>query len=132
MNNSNKKSVPLVILLIIVTCGIYTFYWMYDTTRMLADANDDRSTNPGLVVVFSIITCGFYTLYWWYKIGGMFVDAQQKRNIRPVVDNKILLLILSVFGFSIVSAGILQSDLNRFWDKLDSGDYDGYSSGMDF
>lgn len=121
----------MVILLSFITCGIYTLFWMYDITRQLAEINDDHTTNPGLVVLFSIITCGIYTLYWWYKIGSMFVESQARENIHPIVDNKIVLLLLSLFGFSIISTGILQADLNRFWDKLETGDRDGFSTGMD-
>ncbi|GGC87646.1 DUF4234 domain-containing protein [Enterococcus wangshanyuanii] len=128
---ANKKSVPLVILLSFITCGIYSLFWMYDVTRQLSEVNEDHTTNPGLVVLLSIITCGIYTLYWWYKIGSMFVESQARENIRPIVDNKIVLLLLSIFGFSIISMGILQADLNRFWDKLETGDRDGYSTGMD-
>ncbi|MEI5994976.1 DUF4234 domain-containing protein [Candidatus Enterococcus mansonii] len=128
---ANKKSVPLIIVFSIISCGIYFLFWMYDVTRQLSEINNDRSINPGLTVLFSIITCGIYTLYWWYKIGGMFVEAQARENVHPIIDNKILLLILAIFNFSIVGMGILQSDLNRFWDKLATGDRDGYSTGMD-
>ena len=31
-----KKSVVSVILLTFITCGIYTFFWMYPTTKELA------------------------------------------------------------------------------------------------
>ncbi|MCA5013142.1 MULTISPECIES: DUF4234 domain-containing protein [unclassified Enterococcus] len=128
---ANKKSVPLIILLSFITCGIYSLFWMYDVTRQLCEVNEDQTTNPGLVVLLSIITCGIYTLYWWYKIGSMFVESQARENVRPIVDNKIVLLVLSIFGFSIISMGILQADLNRFWEKLETGDRDGYSTGMD-
>jgi NADH:ubiquinone oxidoreductase subunit 5 (subunit L)/multisubunit Na+/H+ antiporter MnhA subunit len=128
---SYKKSVPLIILFSILTCGIYSLFWMYDITRQLSEINEDRSTSPGLVIVFSIITCGLYTLYWWYKIGGMFVESQARQNVHPIVDNKVLLLVLSIIGVSVVSMGILQSDLNRFWEKLDTNDRDGYSTAMD-
>jgi hypothetical protein len=117
---SNKKSVPLVILLSFITCGIYPIYWMYDTTRRLAELNRDDSINPGLSVLFSIITCGIYSIYWWYKLGEMFVESQARQDVYPIVDNKILFLLLSIFGLSIVSVLILQSDLNRFWEKLDT------------
>ncbi len=32
-----KKSVVSVILLTFITCGIYTFFWMYQTTKELAE-----------------------------------------------------------------------------------------------
>lgn len=134
MNDSyqaNKKSVPLVILFSFITCGLYSLFWMYDITRQLSEVNEDRTTSPGLVVLFSIITCGIYTIYWWYKIGGMFEESQYREQVTPIIDNKVLLLVLSVLGFSVISMGILQADLNRFWNKLETNERDGYSTGMD-
>lgn len=115
----NKKSVGLVVLFSIITCGIYTLFWMYDITRQLSEYNEDYTTSPGLVVVFSIITCGIYTIYWWYKVGGMFIRAQRKAQGKMISDNRILFLILAIFGFGIISQAILQADLNRFWEFAD-------------
>jgi hypothetical protein len=112
----NKKSVGLVILFSIITCGIYMLYWIYDTTRQLATYNRDEQTSPGLTVVFCIITCGIYTIYWWYKIGGMFIRSQKSTGVKLYTDNRVLFVILSIFGFGIISQAILQADLNRFWD----------------
>lgn len=114
----NKREVGMVILLSIVTCGIYMLYWMYDTTRLLANFNEDYDTNPGLVVIFTILTCGIYGIYWWYKISMMFVTSQQLVQMDYISDNSTLLLILSISQFSIIGVAILQSDLNKFWDAL--------------
>mgnify|MGYP002350032495 CR=1 FL=1 len=121
MNYSrNTRSIGSIILLSIITCGIYYWVWVYSVTRDLAEYNEDYSVSPGMAVLLGLITCGIYHLYWWYKIGEMFVIAQEKAGKRYVIDNKILFLILSLFGMGIVSACILQSDLNRFW--IDSTD----------
>lgn len=37
-----KKSVVSVILLTFITCGIYTFFWMYQTTKELAEYSGDN------------------------------------------------------------------------------------------
>lgn len=115
----NKREIGMVVLLSIVTCGIYALYWMYDTTKLLADFNEDYQTNPGLVVIFTIITCGLYGIYWWYKIAQMFITSQQIAQMDYISDNSVLFLILAIFQFSIIGMAILQSDLNKFWDALD-------------
>ena len=60
------------LLLSLVTCGIYSFYFLYCLAR---DVNtlcqDDGDYTPGLAefILLSFVTCGFYAYYWYYKIG---------------------------------------------------------------
>ncbi|TLG77414.1 DUF4234 domain-containing protein [Culicoidibacter larvae] len=112
----NKKSIAAVIILSIVTCGIYYFIWMASTTNQLKMYNEDyNGTSGGMVVLLSIITCGIYGMYWWYQIAKKVTLAQQKAGM-PTNDNSILYLILAIFGFGIIGSAILQSDLNNLWD----------------
>lgn len=59
------------ILLCIVTCGIYGYWFVY---KMAQDANvactNDGDSTPGLAVyiLLSIVTCGIYSYYWQYKL----------------------------------------------------------------
>lgn len=123
MYSNNKRSIATVLLFSFITCGIYFIYWIYAVTSELSAYNEDMETSPTMVVILSLVTCGIYQIYWWYKIGSMFVDAQHKAGVKYVADNKILFLVLALFGFGLVSACILQSDLNRFWDNLDNGSF---------
>ena len=115
----NKRSLGMVVLLTILTCGIYYLVWVYQTTEMLAQFNQDQQTDGTMVVILHIVTCGLYGLYWWYKISQMFVTSQKLAGRQLFNDNAVLLIILSLFGCSIISMVILQSDLNNFWDALD-------------
>ena len=60
------------ILLSIVTCGIYSWYFIYSLAR---DVNimcrDDGQKTGGLLafILLSIVTCGIYALYWEYSLG---------------------------------------------------------------
>lgn len=116
--SGNKRQIGMIILLSILTCGIYYFVWLYQTTEMLAEFNQDNDTNGGMVVFLTIITCGLYGIYWWYKIGLMFIESQQRAGRTYITDNKGLLLILSIFQLSIIGMAIFQTDLNNFWDSL--------------
>lgn len=59
------------ILLTIVTCGIYSYYFIY---KLAEDVNEmckeDGQKTGGLVafIVLSFVTCGIYALYWYYQI----------------------------------------------------------------
>ena len=69
--------------------------------------------NIALAVIFSILTCGIYGIYWAYKMGQKLHTAGEKHN-KPIGDNSILYLILSIFGLGIVNYCLMQNDLNRF------------------
>ena len=109
-----ERNVALVIIFSILTCGIYSFYWLYATTEDVNYYLGDNDTSGGLVVLFSIITCGIYLLYWYYKIGKRISYSQEKAGVR-VSDDSIVFLLLSIFGLSIVSTAIIQSNLNKIW-----------------
>lgn len=110
-----QRSVLSVILLTLITCGIYEFYWIYKTTEDLGDYTGDHRFNPGMAVLFTIITCGLYSFYWWYQMAQLETRAQQMNGRVVVGDNKILYLVLAIFSLSIVNMAILQSDLNAIY-----------------
>ena len=66
------RSVIMWLLLSIITCNIYSYYFIYCLARDLnIMCQNDGEETPGLVVfiLLSFVTCGFYALYWYYKIG---------------------------------------------------------------
>ena len=111
---ARDRSVFLVILFTIITCGIYFYYWIYAVTEEVNEYLGDNDTSGGLVVLFSLITCGVYLLYWYYKMGKRVSYCQEKAGTR-VSDDSLVYLLLSVFGLSIISAAIMQSNLNNIW-----------------
>lgn len=111
------RSVLLVIVLSIITCGIYSFVWMYQVTSELNEYTEDYRLNPSLVIVLTIITCGLYQFYWWYRINELMMRAQYQTGYSAPTDNKILFILLTLFGLSVINMAILQSDLNRLWEQ---------------
>ena len=65
-----RKSIGLCIVLSIVTCGIYSLYWLYSMAEDLnmVTARPDGPSG-GLVLLLTIVTCGIYGLYWLYRAG---------------------------------------------------------------
>jgi hypothetical protein len=110
----SQRSIGLAIVLSLVTCGIYGIYWMYCLVTDLNTASGDTSdTSGGLVVLLGIVTCGIYLLYWYYKAGEK-VNRIHQLDGRPLDTSVgILYLVLSLFGFSIVSMALIQSELNK-------------------
>ena len=111
--NLPNRSVVTCVILSIITCGIYSIYWfivMTDETNMISD---EKNASGGMAFLFTILTCGIYAIYWNFKMGQKLFNAGKKYN-KPIGDNSIFYLILSLIGFSIVNYCLIQSDLNKF------------------
>lgn len=117
-----KRSIPLAILLTIITCGIYIIYWEYKILDAMYRANNLPST-AGTDILLSIVTCGIYGLYMLYKAGKMESTAMAAHNL-PEKDESALYLILGIFGLGIVSFCILQSSINNNLADVVNNSYD--------
>ena len=106
-----NRSVATTIILSIVTCGIYYYVWMYQTSQDVNNTIGDTSENAGLEILFTIITCGIYGYYWLWKYNKKLFDLSLKMG-KNTSDNSVVCLVLAIFGFSIVSQGIMQSQIN--------------------
>lgn len=109
-----NRSIAVCIILSIITCGIYALYWiavLNDDAN--AATNQQNATTGGMVVLFTIITCGIYGLYWQYKQGEK-LDNLRAANGIPTGSLSILYLVLSIFGFSIISDALMQSEINKY------------------
>ena len=67
----------------------------------------------GLVILLSIVTCGIYMLYWYYKAGGKVNKIQYLDGRSQDSSLGILYLLLALFGLSIISLALIQSELNK-------------------
>lgn len=104
-----RRSIPVAILLSIVTCGIYGIYWMIklnDDVNVLA--LEPNATTGGMVFLLSLVTCGIYGLYWMYQMG------ERCDRIKGNAGNSgLLYLLLGIFGLSIVSYCLMQDTINH-------------------
>lgn len=106
-----KRSVATAILLSIFTCGIYGIIWMISLSNEVSAFNGENQEG-GMEFLLTFITCGIYGIYWNYKMGQKLVRAKQRAG-QYAQDNSILYLILAIFGLSIVSMAIMQSQANE-------------------
>lgn len=66
------RGLLMYIVLTIITCGIYSYYFLYAMARDVNIACEGDGKNTGGLLAFillSFITCGFYALYWYYSLG---------------------------------------------------------------
>lgn len=78
-----RREFWIVLLLSIVTCGIYYYVYLYQMTRDLNTmaGNDDKHVDPALAVVLSLVTCGIYSYWWYYQMGNRMQNMGRANNI---------------------------------------------------
>ena len=109
----SRREIALAIVLSIVTCGIYSLYWVYklnEEVNTLSGHPDDMS--GAAVVLLSLITCGIYGLIWFYQMGNK-VDEENIRRGGRSESRGIIYLLISLCGFSIISIALLQDSVNK-------------------
>ena len=65
------------------------------------------------MLLLSIVTCNIYGLYWLYRAGDD-LDRQRVNQGQAAGHLGILYLLLAIFGFSIISYALMQSELNEY------------------
>ena len=108
-----NRSIGVCVLLSIVTFGIYMLYWLYKINEESAQlSGEPEIASGGMVILLSIVTCSIYLIYWSYKVGERFDRMRQARGEQPG-NLSVIYLLLSIFGLSIVSFALMQSEENK-------------------
>lgn len=109
-----QKSIVTCIILSIVTCGIYGIIWFINIVDDLNTASGDVNGQSGVVVfILTLVTCNIYGLFWAYKAGEKVSIIRQRNGLSSDSNNGILYLILNLFGLSIVTYALVQTELNN-------------------
>jgi hypothetical protein len=111
------RSPVMVVVLGLITCGIYMFYWIYKTSEEVQAylGSNDSEMSPAVELLLCFVTCGLYYIYWIYKYSKLIYDAETRAKI-PADDKAVLNLVLALVGLSIVSTILMQSELNKVWE----------------
>lgn len=111
-----QRNIVVYVILSIVTCFLFSFYWIYQIGNDLYKLNNLPS-NAGIDLVLSIVTCGIYFIYLQYKWGKLIDSARRRYDLDPR-DDAMLFVLLAVFnmftGFLVlVNYCIIQAQLNE-------------------
>lgn len=109
------RNPALVLILSIITCGIYAWVVTYQITDDIREFTGDQSINPALEVILVLVTCGIYGIYWCYKYSKIIYDMQNNVGVRYPCDVSLPALILPIFRLFSVSLLIMQNELNKVW-----------------
>lgn len=101
------------IVLSIVTFGIYVYIWIYKTTRYFDyELNRQGSFSPGVEVVLCLFV-PFYFIYWVYKQSKAADEAQKRRGNFGNSDLAVINLLLAIFGLEIIAYALIQDQINK-------------------
>ena len=100
MRLKEDRSIWMYLLLSFVTCGLYSFYFVY---KLIEDVNiamaGDGEETPGIVkyLLLSIITCGIYGFYWQYCLGNRLANNAPRYGMN-FQENGTTVLLWDVLG----------------------------------
>lgn len=104
-----KRNLVTCVLLTILTCGIYPFFWMYG---MYSDINRELKENnsAGVDILLMFLTCGIWTIWCIYKYSKKVGEITGE-------DNSLICLICMLFSAGLISYCIMQNQINNYIDK---------------
>lgn len=104
-----NRNIVTVILLSVVTCGIYSLYWTYVTM----DALDQEGQSSNMPVIAQFILCFFYVGFLLFGLNAEAnLNAIKAKKGMPAADNKILWMVLGLL-VPIVLVVLVQLEINK-------------------
>lgn len=107
-----NRSIAVSIILSLVTCGFYSWYWLVCLNDDLNKLTKREDTSGGVVLILTLVTCGIYGWYWLYKSGEK-VDYLKQANGETPASSAIVYLLLGIFGLGIISYALIQDEINK-------------------
>ncbi|MBR6514976.1 MAG: DUF4234 domain-containing protein [Clostridia bacterium] len=104
--NIKERNIVTSVILSLVTCGIYGFYWAYCMAKEAVSVNDE---NDGAIL--EAILCMFLPFVGFFLTEKKFAQGCADKGIEHK-DNTILYIILGIV-FPIANYCLLQNDLNK-------------------
>lgn len=113
------RSPIVVILLSIVTCGIYMFVWAYSVANDINKVVGKEQISPVLFLVSFFIP--YLPLYGYYQLDQGFVKVSQSENLQ--YESKFILwLVLMLVGLGyLIACFQTQETLNKIWENRGGG-----------
>ena len=102
-----QRNIVTCILLSLVTCGIYGIYWLVMMAKEAVSVKDPMDSG-----ILEIVLMLFLPFLGFFLAEKKFAEGCAEKGIAHS-DNSILYLILGLVGLGIVSACMMQNDLNK-------------------
>ncbi len=112
-HSEHYHSIPLYLILTIITCGLFNIYWNYRQMEACNDMLGEDEFNFWIWFLLVLVTCGIYHIYYQYRMGSVIVEIQRAQGEREYKDLPIISLIFSFFFLSIIVDCIHQNEINK-------------------
>jgi heme/copper-type cytochrome/quinol oxidase subunit 1 len=109
-------SIPLYLLLTLLTCFLFDLYWNYRQMKACNDLLGREEFHFWLWVLFCVITFGLYHFYYQYQMGRAIVEIQERRGLQITEGLPVLSVAATLIGFGVVADCIHQLEINRIVD----------------
>lgn len=101
MINTNRSLVTY-ILLTLVTCGIYSYYFLYCMARdmnIMCDGDGEQTAGLVMFILLSLVTCGIYAWIWYYKMGNRLASNAPRYGLNFQENGTTVLMWLLLGSF---------------------------------
>jgi len=106
-------SIPLYLILTLLTFGIFNLYWNYLQMEACNSLLKRVEFRFGYWILFTLLTCGIYHIFYQYKMGAAIVELQRNYNAVVFDALPVISVIVTVLGLSIVVDCIHQHEINK-------------------
>lgn len=110
-----KRSVAAVVILTLITCGIYGYYWLFVTARDLQKESGTSEISPVVILLLSLFVSVAGTALLGFD-ANTTVNALKAQCGMKQEDNKILWIVLGAL-IPIVLYGLIQNEVNHVLDQ---------------
>ena len=106
-------SIPLYLILTLLTFGIFNLYWNYLQMQACNGLLNRVEFRFGYWILFTLLTCGIYHIFYQYKMGTAIVELQRNYGAAVFDALPVISVIVTVLGLSIVVDCIHQHEINK-------------------
>lgn len=124
MQRGEVRNPVMVLVLCMVTCGIYNIIWILAVMDELNKGLGREDYNGTKEVILLFVTCGLWGMWLLWRICNSVAELQESWGVQPQFDGTILFLLHFVY----VGPYFVQDGLNKAWEQGTPGGA-GYGGG---
>lgn len=126
MQRGEIRNPVTVLVLGLVTCGIYQIYWLFTIAGEINKGLGREEFNPVKELLLTFVTCGIWGLWFLWRLCEAVVEMQKAWGVEPEMDAPILF----IMNFLYVGPLFMQKSLNNAWENGTPGGAGGYGTAI--
>lgn len=103
------RNIIMYILLTLVTCGIYGYYFIYmlaQDVNEMCEGDGQQTGGLAVFIVLSFVTCGLYAYYWYYQLGNRLQMNAPRYGV-TIMESGTTILLWCLIGLLVCGIGPL-------------------------